>query len=168
MMRKRKRLPGLNIIEECYERARRRQIWDESMALKDWHELYERLRLRCKKCDGYLVYSKPMAFCCNTPECQFKYHRRSYVMRKAEIVEGLILNRWPLKTWPYLLLEEPANPKRLLGRRWQQSAPGVVGILHLPEEPANPEEPDTDEDPQQQSAAGQAARHLHPPKHPAE
>ena len=75
-----------------------------------WHDVYLRLRLRCPRCEGYLIYAKRCwssnqsrrAFCAN--ECHYHMHWTEYCARKEECVLYELTGVRPPQLWPYFLL----------------------------------------------------------------
>ncbi len=71
-----------------------------------WHDVYLRLRLRCPRCGGYMVYSqrKRRAFC--NDECFFHMNWREYCARKDECVLYELTGERPPQLWRYFLIEK--------------------------------------------------------------
>lgn len=95
----------IRTVKAMTEAARRAQISEYSRTVPGWGQTWKRVRLRCRECDGYLVYSRyKNAFCGNV--CGFTMKRPQYLSLKAIAVEDALLGyKFSEDIWPYFRIE---------------------------------------------------------------
>jgi len=97
----------IRAVKGMTEAARRAQISEYSRTVPGWGQTWKRVRLRCRECDGYLVYSRRVKlgpYCTN--RCGYTMTRSMYLSLKAIAVEDALMGyKFPEDIWPYFRIE---------------------------------------------------------------
>lgn len=102
-------MPGLTPIKNALNKAQHDEGRAYDRTYPEWGNIYRTVRLRCRDCDGYMIYyvdkkrNSRYAFCTN--ECGYTMHADIYKIHKNAVCLALIKQQRTDDLWPFIRTE---------------------------------------------------------------